>query len=87
MASREVVVNECDLCGKSEKDGRLVETHEVIVDGVGVETEICEVCWDRKLLKILAPLHQVGRHLNGMRKQQSQRKKKASTIEAPAFSG
>lgn len=61
MASREVIVLVCDLCGKdTENDGVLVDTHLVHVDGMTVEAEVCARCW-AKAIKSLMPLAEAGR--------------------------
>ena len=55
MASREVVVNECDLGGKTEDgSGEVVVTHTVSIDGYAVEAEADEKCWQRALRTMVA---------------------------------
>lgn len=61
MASREVIVLECDLCGRSENNGTIVTTHQLTVDKVHVEFEACDRCWDKRVLHVLAPLSKNGR--------------------------
>lgn len=41
MATREIVVWTCDVCGTED----LVDTHIVTVDGHSVEGEACDKCW------------------------------------------
>lgn len=69
MASREVVVNVCDLCHKDDGEGDLVvQTHTLVVDGVAVEAEVCVTCW-WMAVKYIQPLVEVGRPAKGRRKQ------------------
>ncbi len=48
------------MCG-AEDEGGTVTTHNLAVDGHGVEFEACDKCWDKKILKVVAPLHTAGR--------------------------
>lgn len=57
MATKEVVVLTCDLCG-AEGDG--VETHSLVVDGKAVDIELCARQWTA-LEKRLLPALEAGR--------------------------
>jgi hypothetical protein len=45
MASKRTVVLVCDLCEQDATDSLPVQTRQVIVDGQGVEAEVCDPCW------------------------------------------
>lgn len=59
MVTRTNIVLICDNCGV-EKD--LVDTHYIEVDGVAVETEVCDTCW-KKVIDKVEPLVKEGRKL------------------------
>lgn len=79
MARRERVVLECDMCGRHE-DQVPVDTHTVTVDGHGVEAEVCDECWAKKVVALLAGLSRVGRPA-------SRRKQRQPKIEAHPWPG
>lgn len=77
MASREVVINECDLgCGKTDQEV-VITTHTIVVDGVGYEFEACDVDWDKKILRAVATIAKAGRPV----------KQKRARKQQPAHSG
>jgi hypothetical protein len=45
MAERRTVVLMCDMCEQDADDNLNVQTRQVIVDGNGVEAEVCDPCW------------------------------------------
>lgn len=81
MASREVIILECDFCGIDENDV-VISTHVLEVDGHAVEFETCDACWDKKVMRVMAPLSQRGRPLK-----KRSRRPAAKPVEAVPWPG
>jgi hypothetical protein len=62
MASRQTVIFVCDLCGKDSAESPNVETHRIGLDGVEVEAEACESCWEG-VVAAVAVLGRAGRQV------------------------
>lgn len=57
MATKEIVVMVCDLCGGDD----LVTTHTMVVDGEAIVFETCDKCWAEQVLPPFAALAKAGR--------------------------
>ncbi len=58
---RELLELVCDTCGRGDREpGVMVATRRVAVDGVTVESEVCEKCW-AELMAVFAAFATHGR--------------------------
>lgn len=69
MVQRVQTIPICDLCGREDNEGTgIVTTHQLVVDKHAVEAEVCDPCWDKKVLKPMALLSKNGRRVKAKRK-------------------